>query len=404
MQAISEMAIEKAARGVFTRPEAAWMRDELERRKQLYRDLFAGKPLERLPLDVRVTVPSPYTIQEQFRDGDKQLAAALANALASWAQAPSSDGLPALRPDVGCSCLASAFGAEYFWGDDPNQTPGIRDKILTLDRLDQQVADLPNPDPLHDGWLPEGLRRIRRFAEAGEGFIPVSLLDAAGGVNVAADLLGMTELMLAFYDQPAAVHALLDKIQTLYAATIRAGITAAGGEQNITTTDFEDVWYPEGWKGHVSDDISAGFGPDIYAEFSAPYHARIFREFGAGGLHNCGPNPCHAAYVEHACSPRSLDLSDQYSHADLPKFKHSLRGKAFIYLFYCGPSTGLRAGGPVEWYREVMERMAPDVIVVPVFSVAPAEAEPLLRELRPIATEYARRMKWGWDPQPAPRF
>jgi hypothetical protein len=43
-----------------------------------------------------------------------------------------------------------------------------------------------------------------------------------------------------------------------------------------------------------------------------------------------------------------------------------------------------------------MELMAPDVIVVPVFHVSPQEAEPLLRELRPIATEYARRMEWGW--------
>lgn len=369
-----------------------WMRDELTRRKQLYRDLFAGKPLERLPVDVRVTVPSPYGVQEQFRDGDKQLTAVLANALATWEHAYSSDSIPAMRPDVGCSCLASAFGTEYFWGDDPNQTPGIKDKILTLDGLADQVASLPVPDPLRDGWLPEGMKRIRQFTEAGEGCIPISLLDAAGGVNVAADLLGMTELMMAFYDQPEAVHALLDKIQSLYAATIRAGIAAAGGEQNITTTDFEDVWYPEGWKGHVSDDISAGFGPDIYAEFSAPYHARIFQEFGAGGLHNCGPNPCHAAYVAHPLSPRSLDLSDQYSHDDLPKFKQSLKGKAFIYLFYCGGTA------PVAWYREIMELMAPDVIVVPVFHVGPAEAEGLLRDLRPLATEYANRMEWGWMP------
>ena len=342
-----------------------WMRDELVRRKDLYRRLFAGEALNRLPIDVRVTVPSPHTIQAQFHASDKQLEATLANALATWEYAQSSDGIPALRPDVGCSCLASAFGVEYFWGDNPEQTPGIKDRLLTLDGLSEQVTALPIPDPRRDGWLPEGLRRIRRFAEAGEGFIPVSLLDAAGGVNVAADLLGMTELMIAFYEQPEALHLLLDKIQTLYAATIRAGIEAAGGESNITTTDFEDVWYPEGWKGHVSDDISAGFGADIYAEFSAPYHARIFREFGAGGLHNCGPNPCHAAYVAHPLSPRSLDLSDQYSHGDLPKFKLSLRGKAFIYLFYCGGDK------PVDWYREIMELMAPDVIVVPVFYLQP---------------------------------
>ena len=369
-----------------------WMHDELERRKTLYRDLFAGKPLERLPVDVRVTVPTPYSMQEQFQDGEKQLEAALANALATWEHAPSSDCIPAMRPDVGCSCLASAFGAEYFWGDDPNQTPGIKGKIMTLDGLAEQVAALPIPDPQRDGWLPEGLRRIHHFAEAGEGIIPVSLLDAAGGVNVAADLLGMTELMMAFYDQPEAVHALLGKIQALYATTIRAGIEAAGGEANITTTDFEDVWYPDGWKGHVSDDISAAFSPDIYAEFSAPYHARIFKEFGCGGLHNCGPNPCHAAYVAHSLSPRSLDLSDQYSHGDLPKFKQSLRRKAFIYLFYCGGKT------PVEWYREIMELMAPEVIVVPVFQVGlDDQPEALCRDLRIVATEYARRMDWGWE-------
>lgn len=368
------------------------MYTELERRKTLYRDLFAGKPLERLPVDVRVSVPSPYPLREQFQDGEKQLEAALNNARATWEHAPSSDCVPAMRPDVGCSCLASAFGAEYFWGDDLNQTPGIKHKILTLDGLAEQVAALPIPNPLCDGWLPEGLRRIHRFAEVGEGLIPVSLLDAAGGVNVAADLLGMTELMMAFYDQPEALHALLDKIQQLYAAAIRAGIAAAGGEANITTTDYEDVWYPEGWKGHVSDDISAGFSPAVYAEFSAPYHARIFKEFGAGGLHNCGPNPCHSAYVAHPLSPRSLDLSDQYSHADLPKFKKSLRRKAFIYLFYCGGQP------PVTWYRDIMELMAPDVIVVPVFQVEPRDQpETLLRDLRPIAREYARRMDWGWD-------
>jgi uroporphyrinogen-III decarboxylase len=371
---------------------AQWVHDELARRKDLYRRLFAGERLERIPVDVRVAVPSSHSTREQFQDADKQLSTALANALATWQHAPSSDGIPAMRPDVGCSCLASAFGAQYYWGDSVDQTPGIRHRILTLEDLPEQVARLPVPDPECDGWLPEGLRRIRLFAETGEGLIPVSLLDAAGGVNVAADLIGMTELMLAFYEQPDALHGLLDKIQTLYAAVIRAGIAAAGGEVNITTTDYEDVWFPEGWKGHVSDDVSAGFGPAVYAEFSAPYHARIFAEFGAGGLHNCGPNPCHAAYVAHPVSPRSLDLSDTYSHADLQKLKKSLKHRAFIYLFFDGGRSA------TDWYREVMEIMAPDVIVVPVMTVTPAdEPEVLYRDLQRITTEYAARMDWGWD-------
>lgn len=157
----------------------AWMREELTRRKDLWRRLWAGQPVERIPLDVRVSIPTDYSVREQFMDGDKQLKAALASAMGTWQLAPSSDWIPAMRPDVGCSCLASAFGAEYYWGDSPSQTPGVKEKIIH--DLEAQVDDLPIPDPYRDGWLPEGLRRIRLFAEAGEGFIPVSLLDAAGG-------------------------------------------------------------------------------------------------------------------------------------------------------------------------------------------------------------------------------
>jgi len=365
------------------------MHEELVRRKDLYRRLWQGRPVERIPLDVRVSAPTPYSTQEQFRDGEKQLETALASTMATWEHVPSSDAIPALRPDVGCSCLASAFGAEYYWDENPRQTPGVKGKIIT--DLEKQVDTLPIPDPDRDGWLPEGMNRIRRFAQAGEGFMPVSLLDAAGGLNVAADLMGMTELLMAVYDSPQALHHLLDKIQALYAATIRAGISAAGGEENITTTDFEDLWYPEGFKGHVSDDISANFGPEIYAEFSAPYHARIFKEFGPGGLHNCGPNPCHAAYVAHELSPRSVDLSDAFSHDDMPMFKKSFKQKAFIYLFWAGQND------PVEWFREIMELMAPDVIVVPVFYLGANDAEAICRKLRPIAEEYARRMEWGWE-------
>ncbi|PIP16174.1 MAG: hypothetical protein COX46_03865, partial [bacterium (Candidatus Ratteibacteria) CG23_combo_of_CG06-09_8_20_14_all_48_7] len=118
-----------------------WMREELERRKDLYRRLWAGNPVERIPLDVRVTIPSNYTVQEQFRDGKKQLEAALVSALAIWELVPLSDAIPAMRPDVGCSCLASAFGTEYYWGENPQQTPGVKGKVIT--DIERQVDSLP---------------------------------------------------------------------------------------------------------------------------------------------------------------------------------------------------------------------------------------------------------------------
>ena len=46
----------------------------IERRKQLIRDLWAGKPIDHVPVLVSVANPNArYSIREQFQDGDKQL-------------------------------------------------------------------------------------------------------------------------------------------------------------------------------------------------------------------------------------------------------------------------------------------------------------------------------------------
>jgi hypothetical protein len=64
------------------------------------------------------------------------------------------------------------------------------------------------------------------------------------------------------------------------------------------------------------------------------------------------------SHARRADAPRSLpspdqlglDLADQYSHGDLAKFKQSLRGKAFIYLFYDGGQPPVE--GPVLYYTQ----------------------------------------------------
>ena len=94
--------------------------DEIERRKQLTRDLWAGKPLDHVPVYMGVENPSPrYTIRDQFLDADKQWEESLVALGLTWQHVPENDLVPAVRPDVGCSTLATAFGAELYWGNDP---------------------------------------------------------------------------------------------------------------------------------------------------------------------------------------------------------------------------------------------------------------------------------------------
>lgn len=366
------------------------VRDELEQRKQVLRDLWSGKPLSRVPVEMRFVPPKAYTTRQIVQDGDKQLETELTRVQEDLRYLKFTDTIPSMRPDVGCSCIASAFGAEYYWGETEAATPGIKQHLLR--DVETEVEALQEP-PVTAGWLGEGLDRIRRFAEAGDGVIPIALLDTAGGVNVAADLLGTTVLMESFYTAPESVTLLLEKIQRFYLKVLEQSVKAAGGEQHITTTDFVDFWFPEGHKGHISDDMCAMFGPAIYQEFSAPFHEMVYRQYGCGGLHNCGPNPCAAEYVAGKYSPRCMDLADTYSHGDLPNLKKAFRRKAFIYLYWDGVSE------PVQWYRDIVELMDGEVLVVPsfTFSSGDIDPEPMYRRLSAVATEQAARMKWGFE-------
>ena len=366
-------------------------RDEIDRRKQLIRDLWAGKAVDHVPVLMNVVNPaSRYSIREQFQDGDKQLEDALTAVGLTWQKIPESDTVPAMRPDVGCSCLATAFGAELFWGDDPKQTCGVREPVLRDVEEAYQLA-LPASD---HGQLGEGVERIRRFAAAASGMISVSLLDMAGGLNVACDLLGGEALYVAMYENPEALLCLLGKIQQFFLGTIAQQIEAAGGQDHITTTDFPEYWFPEGRKGHVSDDISANISLELYRKFSLPFHDMVFAKYGGGGLHNCGPNPCLEGYLEHTPRLRAIDLSFRYSKNDLPAIKRQCRRQALIYMgeFPSKPQEAL------DTFRGIMELMSPDVVVIPVLNVriedSPAE---LYAAMRTVSEEYARRMDWGWE-------
>jgi hypothetical protein len=52
----------------------------------------------------------------------------------------------------------------------------------------------------------------------------------------------------------------------------------------------------------------------------------------------------------------------------------------------------------VAAFEEIMELMTPDVVVIPVLTVATEDAPAeLYRRMRQTAQEYAKRMDWGWE-------
>jgi len=103
-----------------------------------------------------------------------------------------------------------------------------------------------------------------------------------------------------FYDNPAAMHHLLNLVTEVQLELCKAQLEVTGGSiDRYAGIDFDPLWHPEPYKSFVSDDVCATIGPDIFTEFAIPYNNRVLAPWGPGGLHNCGPNPCKHLYTSH---------------------------------------------------------------------------------------------------------
>jgi len=363
------------------------MMDEIERRKDAVRRVWDYRRVDHIPIMLRVVSnPWNYTTREHFLDGDKQFQIEFEQVRRSLELVPD-DYIPAMRPDVGCVVIESALGGEVVFGDDPNQTCTIREPVLK--HIDD-VYKLEMPDPHRDGLVPEGLRRIRSFVERTDGQVYVSCLDMGGAMNVAFNLLGGERCLTAMYDAPEALEYLAGFVTDVFIRFAEASIEVAGGIEHVTCTDFPYWWHPEGFKGHCSDDICAQYSPEFFNRFSKPYNNRIYRRFGGGMLHNCGPNPCAAEYLRHEPRIRAVDLAYDYSKNDLEAFKRAFRGEGVIYFEFTGsPRQNL------DEYKRVMETLAPDVIAIPCLTCEPTDdVRAIYRAFLEVSREYAARTNW----------
>jgi hypothetical protein len=330
--------------------------------------------------------PWKYSVRELLRDADKQLAVALRSVALSLERIPD-DYIPTWFLNMGCVAVASAFGAELAWGDHPDQTPGVREPLL---HAPGDVASLRRPDPRRDGLLPEFLRRVRMFREATEGKVWLSCLDMNGPSGIASDLLGSNLYFSMMYDAPQELRWLLGFLADVVIDVTDAVIEAADGIDNLTSTDFFWEWCPEGRKGHVSDDLAATVSPAFFRSFTRPANSRIFSRYGGGLLHNCGPNPCAADYLDHDPPLAGVNLAYQYSIGDLAALRAPFSGRGLVYMDFAGsPAEAARR------YREVMDILAPGVICIPQVSLAEGDdAQAHYAAMREVSRQYAQRV-WG---------
>jgi uroporphyrinogen decarboxylase len=271
----------------------------------------------------------------------KSLDAQLKAQVEIYTKFPDMQFFPGFRASYGSTVEASAMGCEIIYppGSTPQAKPAIQELPRDLDKI-----RVGNPET--DGRMPEALELYHELAEklSVHGFeITSGFLH--GPMDVAAEVRGMTDLLLDFYRTPEAVHKLIDAATETCIAWAKAQFGASGGTMLHIL---------------VSDDVSSQIGRDHWQTFVEPYMKRLFEsmpEGVAGGIHNC------------TRSQQVLDLYPgvgatllQFGPDVDPAFAKEKVGDRMCLLGNLASTGVLKEGSPEEVKdvcRQVLEKAAP---------------------------------------------
>jgi len=155
--------------------------------------------------------------------------------------------------------------------------------------------------------------------------------DFQGPMNTLALVMEQTELFIAMYEEPAAVHAALASITTTLIAYHQRLRRELGGDKVIGS-----IWpytvLPEALGVSLTQDMMPLLSPDLYREFEIPCLRRIADAFGGLQIHCCG------AYAQHlpALKASGLPILGLEFHHPFTPFAeiHHVFGDDIVYVPY----------------------------------------------------------------------
>jgi hypothetical protein len=245
--------------------------DDLYRRyKQLHDD-----PANCAPMFIINTPLDEPTWEERLADPMVMLRAEL-NALRPHLEIED-DRVPTARVEFGTGQVAAAFGCELTVPE--NNLPAVKTRAIACA---QDVYQLRKPS-LQAGWY-------GRLAEWTERWLPllppgVQLQhpDIQSAFNT-AHLVRGNDILTDFYDDPAAVDALLDLV-TDYMIELTLHLKRMISADNAWFFDWGGLW-----KGcaRISNCSMHMISPRFYREHVMPRDVRFFEAIGGGRMHYCG--------------------------------------------------------------------------------------------------------------------
>lgn len=210
------------------------------------------------------------------------------------------DRLPTVRVQFGTAQVAAAFGRAS--GLPTNNLPAVLHKA-------DEIYALAKP-ALTAGWY----GRLQEWTQLWQTLLPEGVIiqhpDIQSPFNN-AHLIRGNDIFLDFYDEPAALGALLDLV-TDYMLELVPWL------KGMISTDRE--WFADWgmlWKGaaRLSNCSMQMISPELYREYVLPRDQRLLSGIGGGRIHYCGT---HGECIRDFCRiPELSGLDVDLHHHDL---------------------------------------------------------------------------------------
>ncbi len=296
------------------------------------------------------------------------------------------DYVAQLNTNNGTSAMASAFGAGL-------QDVGGGHWAETLIRDLAEVDRLGKP-PVTAGRVGEALEHTRVARELSS--LPIRSLDTQSPLTVGTQLVGVSELFMAMYDEPRRVHALLEIITDFF-IDVGEAQRAAAGEQYVPVY-WPHLWAPEEAGFQVADDYLFTLSPALYDEFSLPCLIRLAEHFGGLFVHSCSLYREHLACLRKIPNLRGVNC-DLSMAAPVRDILDGLPGVVFAPHIYMNKE--ITRPSQAAWLAEQLATWRPGDRLAPVVLAVIYDAE----TKGDLPTDWdACKQVWreaGWELNPA---
>lgn len=185
-----------------------------------------------------------------------------------------------LEPWYGIGTVASSFGMDYVWPE--NQAPALMPKFKTI----AEALEYPYVPVEKTEIGRHTLEMIEYFLDKTKGKIPLSMCDIQSPLNIASNLMQISDLFLEMYDYPEEYEKLVSIITDLLIDFSKRQEALIGNALVKPGHGFGSSRVFSGLG--LSDDNVCMISDSIFNNFEVPQRERIGSQFGGVAFHSCG--------------------------------------------------------------------------------------------------------------------